>query len=172
MVVVDVCPHARECYRLNGERGAPMSLVLLKAKYRALSLGLLFANLCLIVSAPAYAQVATAALGGTVTDPSGAVVQNATVTLRNVDTGNQMVTRTNSTGVYSIRNISPGLYLLEVAKEGFATEKQSTFPLAVNQTATLNFTLRTGAAQETVQVTAQGVQLETTTAELGNVIDK
>jgi Carboxypeptidase regulatory-like domain len=149
-----------------------MSSVLGKATYRALSFGLLFANLCLIFSGPAHAQEATGALGGTVTDPSGAVVQGAVVTLRSADTGIQTVTRTNSSGVYSIRNIEPGVYSLEVVKQGFTTEKQSTFPLDVNQTATLNFTLRTGAVQDTVQVTAEGIQLETTTAELGNVIDK
>ncbi len=148
-----------------------MSLVPPERKHRRLFQRLLLTGLCLLTTT-GHAQVATAALGGTVADSSGAVVQGATVTLRNINTGIQTVTRTNATGVYSIENIIPGLYALEVTKEGFATEKQSSLPLAVNQTATVNFTLRTGTAQETVQVSAQGVQLETSTAELGNVIGK
>jgi hypothetical protein len=145
----------------------------LEARYRAFSLGvglLFFAGLCLTLATTGHAQVATAALGGTVTDSSGAVVPDATVTLSNVDTGVKTVTRTNGTGVYSIENIVPGSYVLEVEKQGFATVKQPSFTLAVNQTATVNFTLRAGTTQVTVEVSAQGVQLETATAELGNVI--
>jgi len=149
-----------------------MSSASIKAKFRGLYWSLPLSSFCLILTLGSHAQVATAAIGGTVTDASGAVVLDATVTLKNVDTGIRTVTRTNGTGVYSIRNIEPGLYSLEVGKEGFSSEQPQSFNLAVNQTATLNFTLRTGTTQETVQVSAQGVQLETTTAELGNVIDK
>jgi len=119
-----------------------------------------------------YAQVSAAAVGGMVRDSSGAVVQDATVTLTNVATGSRSVTRTDVAGIYAIRNIVPGSYTLEIAKQGFATQKQPAFSLAVNQTATLNFSLHTGIAQTTVVVSARAVQLETATAELGNVVDQ
>jgi Carboxypeptidase regulatory-like domain len=143
-----------------------------KAQHRGLSWHLSLPVFCLMLMIASHAQVATATLGGTVTDPSGAVVIGATVTLKNEETGIRTVTRTNATGVYAIRDIEPGVYSLEVTKAGFATDKPPSLTLAVNQTATLNFSLRTGTAQETVQVSAQGVQLETTTAELGNVIER
>jgi len=133
--------------------------------------GLLFTGLSLTLTTLGHAQVATAAVGGRVTDSSGAVVQDVTVALTNVGTGIKTVTRTNSTGVYYIGDIIPGSYALEVAKQGFATEKHS-FPLAVNQTATVNFTLHAGMTETTVEVSAQGIQLETATAELGNVTDQ
>src|ERR1043166_1076049 len=144
---------------------------MIKTQCRRLSSQILVL-VCLIFTQSSQAQIATAALGGTVSDPSGAVVQGAIVTLRNVDTAQQSRARTNSAGVYSIENVTPGIYTLEIAKDGFATAKQSAFPLVVNQTATVNVTLHPCTAQKTVQVVAHGVELQTTTAELGNVIDR
>ena len=94
-----------------------------KAQHRGLSWYLSLPVFCLMLTIASHAQVATATLGGTVTDPSGAVVIGATVTLQNVETGIRTVTRTNATGVYSIRDIEPGVYSLEVTKAGFATDK-------------------------------------------------
>jgi len=140
---------------------------------RILSSAVLTLALCFGISNRAAAQAGTAAaaLNGTVHDPSGAVVPQATVTLANVKTGFKQETRSNSTGNYSLVNISPGSYVATVSKDGFSTEKSPEFELAVNQTATINFDLRVGSANSTVEVAANAVQIETSTAELGTVIN-
>ena len=114
---------------------------------RILSLAVLIIAVCFGMSGPAAAQTATAAaaLNGTVRDPSGAAVPDATITLTNTRTGFKQVTKSNATGNYSLVNISPGNYTATVSKEGFSTGKASDFELAVNQTATINFDLKIGA---------------------------
>ena len=134
----------------------------------ALLVLVLSASLCR--TAAAQAGTAAAALNGTVRDASGAVVPDATITLTNTRTGFKQETKSNSTGNFSLVNISPGSYTASVSKEGFSTEKASDFELAVNQTATINFDLKVGATSSTVEVSAGAVQLETSTAELGTVI--
>ena len=123
---------------------------------------------CQTVSA--QAGTAAAALNGSVRDESGAVVPGAVVTLTNSETGLKQVTESNSTGNYSLVNISPGNYIASVSKTGFATEQSPSFALSVNQTATINFNLKIGRAESTIQVTAGGVEIETSTSELGTVI--
>jgi len=121
--------------------------------------------------AAAQAGSAAAALNGTVRDASGAVVPDATVTLMNTGTGLKQVTQSNSTGNYTLVNVTPGPYIVSVSKDGFAQEKSPDFMLSVNQTATINFDLKIGSTASTVQVSAGGVEIETSTAELGTVID-
>src|SRR4029077_16886470 len=70
--------------------------------------------------AAAQAGSAAAALNGTVRDASGAVVPDATVTLMNTGTGLKQVTQSNSTGNYTLVNITPGPYVVSVSKDGFA----------------------------------------------------
>jgi hypothetical protein len=121
-------------------------------------------------SVRAQGAQAAAALNGTVRDESGAVVPGASVTLRNTSTGIEQITKSNGTGNYSLVNIIPGSYEVTVTMQGFATEKSQVFTLAVNQTATLDFTLKIGATNTTLTVSASTTQLETSTAELGTVI--
>jgi len=144
----------------------------LSRSLRILSSAMLTVAICIGMSVNSAAQAGTAAaaLNGTVRDPSGAAVPSATITLINVQTGFRLVTQSNATGSYSLVNISPGNYTATVAKEGFSTGKSSEFELGVNQTATLNFDLRVGSTNTTVEVSANSVQIETSTAELGTVI--
>jgi hypothetical protein len=129
-------------------------------------------TICIALSTVATAQAgsAAAALNGTVRDASGAVVPNATITLLNTDTNFKQVTKSNSTGNYTLVNIAPGAYVASVSKDGFASEKSPDFVLSVNQTATINFDLKVGTTASTVQVAAEGVDIETSTSELGTVI--
>jgi hypothetical protein len=123
-----------------------------------------------VPQAAAQTSAAEAALNGIVRDPSGAVVPGATITLKNAETGFEQVTKSNSTGNYSLVNINPGTYTVTAIRQGFSTAKAPDFALAVNQTATINFTLHPGAVSTTVTVAANAVQIETSTAELGTVI--
>src|SRR5579875_108147 len=117
-------------------------------------LGLLIVAAVAGVVSQAAAQVGTAAaaLNGIVHDTSGAVVPGAAITLRNTNTGFEQVTKSNDTGNYSIVNIIPGRYIVTAAMKGFATSKSPEFALAVNQTATINFSLQVGSASTTITV--------------------
>ena len=148
----------------------------MKLPSSTIRMALIITSICLMVSATlpriAAGQAGTAAavLNGTVRDPSGAVVPDATITLTNTQTGFKKVTASNSTGNYTIVDISPGSYTATVEKAGFSVAKAVEFSLSVNQTATINFDLAVGVANSSVEVTAGGVQLETSTSELGTVI--
>jgi hypothetical protein len=139
---------------------------------RTLILATLGIALCIGMPGRATAQVATAAaaLNGTVRDASGAVVPDATITLVNTKTGFKQVSVSNSTGNYSLVNITPGNYMVTVSKQGFSVAKSDEFELLVNQTATMNFALQVGTQHETVVVSTSAVEIETSTAELGTVI--
>ena len=104
-------------------------------------------------------------LGGTVTDPSGAVVNNATVTLRNVDTGSSATSKTNSTGYYKFPYLQPGNYKLEVAAPGFQ-QMDKTTAVNLGASVTTNFQLALSAGQTTVEVSGQAAAIETEDANL------
>jgi outer membrane receptor protein involved in Fe transport len=131
---------------------------------------LLFAGTCLLMPRDAHAQQAQAAINGTVHDTSGAVVPDASVVLHNIDTHLDRKATTNSVGAYALTDIQPGNYNLTVSKEGFTTSVQTNITLVVNQTATFDFTLKTGAMSQTVTVQATAAALETSTSELGVAI--
>ena len=142
-------------------------------RHPAVTLAIIGINVALVlISGTAQAQVATASINGTVTDQSGALVPGAKVTLLNVATNIPRSTTTNSAGNYVLVNIIPGRYTLTVNKDGFATVSQAEFELQVNQTSTLDFQLRVGSTVESVTVEAAGAGLQTSTSELGTVIDK
>lgn len=132
---------------------------------------LLCASVCALFPARGAAQVATAAINGTVTDPSGASVPGATVVLKNVATNVERSTVTNETGNYVLVDIPPGRYTLKVTKEGFTTATQREFELSVNQTTAFDFALKVGSAVETITVEAAAASIQTSTSELGTVIN-
>jgi Carboxypeptidase regulatory-like domain len=119
---------------------------------------------------PAHAQITTATLNGAVTDPTGATVPEASVTVTNVDTGVSRTTVTNQAGEYSMPAIEPGKYSITISKGGFGTSQQNGLVLQVAQIATLNVVLKVGTASETIAVSASAAGLDTTSASLGTVI--
>ena len=84
--------------------------------------------LSLLIMALAVAGVAqtTASIKGTVTDPSGAAVSGAKVTIRNAAQGIERTTQTNSTGYYEVPALPPGTYTVEVQGQGFQTRNSVT----------------------------------------------
>jgi len=119
---------------------------------------------------PAYAQ-ASAGVTGTITDPSGAVVPNAKVTVTNDQTSVATNTVSSSAGTYSFRGLLPGKYTLQVDAQGFKKDVKKGVTIEVSRTATIDFTLTTGGASETVQVTADEIALNTTAPEIGSTIE-
>jgi hypothetical protein len=125
----------------------------------------------LIFLAGYSAQAQSAAtLNGVVKDASDAVVSAADVKLINTKTGTSEAKRTNSVGQYVFVDVQPATYVLEVSKTGFATQRQAEFSLEVNQTARIDVTLQVGTTTSAISVAAEATRVETSTAELGDVV--
>jgi hypothetical protein len=125
----------------------------------------------LATTQPLWAAV-TGTILGTVTDPTGAVVPKAQVTLRNVETGAVRKTTTDLQGSYEFLSVPVGEnYLVEVEAPGFQKAEQSAIKLLVNQNFRADIHLRVGAVTQLVNVSAQAVQAETTSTQLGDVIE-
>jgi hypothetical protein len=120
---------------------------------RSLMLALLGA-LLLAVTNLSYAQDTNASLGGSVTDPTGAAIPGAKLTLTNEATGFQSTFVSDESGNYSFRNLTPGKYSLSAAASGFKTQDQKGIELALNQTARVDIHLPVGQTGETVTVTS------------------
>jgi Carboxypeptidase regulatory-like domain len=110
---------------------------------------------------PAGAQsLISGDVNGTITDPSGAIVPNATVTLKNNSTGQTQTSATNSTGAYRFALLPPGGYTVTATASGFQTASRNV-TITVGQASTLNMQLAVGAASQTVEVMAEGAVLQT-----------
>jgi hypothetical protein len=120
----------------------------------------------LSLSATALGQELAATLTGTVTDSSGAVVAGASVVVHSVETGADIRTiATSDTGSFNITNIPAGSYTVTIKNAGFQTFIANNVILNVAEKHTLDVQLKTGKASETIEVTAENVQIQTTTAE-------
>jgi hypothetical protein len=108
---------------------------------------------------------------GTVTDTSGAVVPNATVTATNTQTGLARTSLTNANGVYVLSNLPIGAYSLTAELQGFRRTVRSGIVLQVNQEARIDLTLEVGSRTESVTVTAEAPLLQSESATVGHVID-
>lgn len=129
--------------------------------------------MALVLSPARTAAQATSGVTGVVTDPSGAVVLDATVTLSNQSIGYTATTKTNDVGRYEFLNVPPSEhYTIVVSKEGFRDETLADVVLNVGTTATHDVQLTIGTAQVNVEVTSRvGETLNTTDASIGSVID-
>ncbi len=110
------------------------------------------AALTLAAATSSLAQTITGSINGNVTDASGAVVPNATVTATNTQTGVATKTTTNNAGDYNIRFLQIGQYTVTVDGSGFGTQKIGPISLGVDQAAKVDAKLTVGAASQNVQV--------------------
>lgn len=132
---------------------------------------LLCAILLLLGGASALAQTTgSALLRGTVTDPNGAVVPKATITLTNPRTQAERKVVSSGEGTYTFAAVEPGIYTVKVEAEGFKTLSQTGIALSPSETRGLDLTLQIGAASETVTVSGTIEEIKTETGEKSNTI--
>jgi hypothetical protein len=129
--------------------------------------------LCLLLAsnAPAFAQ-STATLQGNVIDPSGAVLVNVKITVRNQSTGVERVAETDSAGNFQVAALPVGLYRVEARADGFQTQVVTDLRLEVSQTVVQNFQLKIGGVAQEITVTGDAPVIETTTSTVGQVINE
>jgi len=137
-------------------------------KRRSCSLTLLATCALLAASAHiSFAQSDLASVNGVVRDPSGAVIPDAKITLRNEATAVEVKATTSAAGNYAITSVPAGTYTLIAESSGFKRFEQSRNIVVSNVTATIEATLTLGAASEIVQVTSDAPPLEADSATLG-----
>ena len=119
---------------------------------------------------PAWAQsTSTGTLVGTVSDPSGALVAGATLTLTDPSIKTSRTVTTNEAGRYIFVDVTPGAYDLTITKQGFSTTK-SQATVRVGDATTANLMLQVGTSNVVVEVTAVGNELQTMNATVGNTV--
>src|SRR6266404_4674278 len=138
-------------------------------KISARTYGFLLA-LFVLASAIALAQVVGAILSGTVTDPSGAAVPNAKVTITNVATGIVTAALSNNAGIYNAPNLLPGNYEVSVEAAGLTQRQRARLTLTVGEKQVLNLEMQVGAAAATVDVTTDASTVELGSAAMSQVV--
>jgi hypothetical protein len=135
-------------------------------------LGVLFLCLSFLGLQSLNAQTAgTGALAGTIKDPSGAVVPNATVTATSADTGAVRTTMTAADGSYRFSLLPPGNYRVKIDAMGFKPLEVPSVAVAVTETAELDRNLEVGAQAQTVTVEGEAVAVQTENSTLGTVVN-
>jgi len=134
--------------------------------------GIRLVALCLILITGVWAnaQTVTGRILGTVVDQTGAAIRGATVTLLDTQRGTARVLTTDDSGAYVAPNLLPGIYRVRVEAKGFKTVERPDIPVEVAQDLTIDLTLPTGQANETVVVTEEIPLLNTTTSTLGGTL--
>ncbi len=126
------------------------------------------AILCILGSVLAFAQADRGTITGTVVDPAGAVVANAGIQIRNLDTGAQYPSASSETGNYTVGQLPPGPYELQVTAAGFKQYRRGPLTVQVAQTIRIDVSLEVGAASESITVSDQASLLKTESGELSH----
>src|SRR5438445_8265142 len=123
------------------------------------------------LSALLWAQSATSSLSVTITDPKGAVLPGADLTLVDPATGFSRTAKTNSVGTFQFLQIPPAEYDLTVSASGFSTLKESKIGLLVNTPNALTIPMQVSAAGTTIEVTGAAPIVNTQDASMGNAFN-
>ncbi|HEX3094457.1 MAG TPA: TonB-dependent receptor, partial [Candidatus Angelobacter sp.] len=126
----------------------------------------------LLLTGMVYAQGVGASgdIRGTVTDPSGAVVTNATVTATDVAKGIKHTVATDNNGQYRLTGLQPAAYSVSVSKSGFQSELAKNVVVNIGQTSTVDFPMKVSQVSEQVEVTAEPPVVETERGAQANVV--
>ncbi len=130
------------------------------------------AAVVLFVTAPAMAQLAgKGAINGVVTDPTGAVVANATIVATSTTRGTSVTVKSNNSGNYSISPLDADIYTVTVTAQGFQKVTQENVHVNSLEVATVNIALQVGSEAQSVTVSAAPPALETSNATLGATME-
>jgi acyl-coenzyme A thioesterase PaaI-like protein len=132
---------------------------------------LVFGLLLCVVAIPLAAQTTTGSIVGTISDPSGAVIGGATVTVANMGTGIAVKTTTDNGGNYVVTPLQVGLYSVTVEAAGFKKSVRSDITVNVQDRVRVDAALEVGAVTDTVEVQAAAPLLQTDTSYLGQVVE-
>ena len=121
---------------------------------------------CFCCGSIAEAQTVTGTLQGTVVDANGAVVNNAEVVIRNIETGQERTLTTNSDGFYVASFLSLGRYSITVNQQGFAKAVNENVEVTLNQTRVVDFSLNPAGITENVVTTSEVTTINTSNAEV------
>jgi hypothetical protein len=138
---------------------------------RMLSFCLTLLSLIAIFPFPAVTQSTSGRIVGRIADPTGAVLANVKVSLIHAATGATRETTSNGSGDYNFVEVVPGVYDMQFELAGFKKSVQKGITVDVTQVVTLNKTMDIGATQEVVEVTSEAQQVDTTSTQLGAVIN-
>jgi hypothetical protein len=118
----------------------------------------------------ATAQAGRGGISGLVSDPSGAMVRGAKITVQNNATGVVLSAVTNAAGQYTFVSLTPGTYTVTASQKGFDTDVHNDVSITVDQVSALNITLRVGEVNEVVTVSEASSLVETSNSTLGQLI--
>jgi hypothetical protein len=127
-------------------------------------------GLCLVNSRPLRAQVSGGTLSGSITDPSGAVVANAQIVIKNSATGVAKSVTTNTDGFYSAANLLPGDYEIAVSAPGFNTEIKKGLTINVGSQPVFNLALQIGTVANSVEVSTEAPSVQLTSSDIGATV--
>ena len=127
--------------------------------------------LCPLIVLPLAAQQGRGTILGSVTDPAGASVAGARISIQNTETNVAVTTQTNGEGFYTSTPLIVGSYQVLVEKQGFKKAVRSGITLQVDQRAEVNVTLVLGNVSDSVEVTAEAALVNTEDATVGQVIE-
>jgi hypothetical protein len=137
---------------------------------RAICFGVGF---CFLVSLSAdSARAQTASISGRVSDPTGAAIGSAPVTIKNTGTSATQTATTDAQGRYLVPDLPIGTYDLSASKTGFQTAVRSGVTLTVGSAPVVDFQLAVGQTSETVNVSASVSQVETTSAAVSSLVNQ
>jgi hypothetical protein len=136
------------------------------------SMRILFCTWILILCAgtAAFAQAGRGGISGLVSDPTGAIVPGAKITLLNHATGIAQHSVTTSAGLYTFVSLTPGIYRVTASQKGFESVAQDNVTVSVDQVSTANITLRVGSVTDTVTVSESVDLVETSNSTVGQLI--
>jgi len=142
-------------------------------KNRAIHFMLRFLCLLLLFAAPQliFSQAGRGGISGIVADSTGAIIPGASVTAKNPATGSVLTTKSTSSGLYSFISLAPGSYEISVTAQGFDTLIQKNVNVTLDQTTTLNLSLKVGSVSQVVTVTETTELIDTSNTTVGQLIN-
>ncbi|MDQ3801755.1 MAG: Plug and carboxypeptidase regulatory-like domain-containing protein, partial [Acidobacteriota bacterium] len=136
-----------------------------------LKTGIVLLFIISLLSGAASAQTATSGqITGNVSDPSGAAVPDASITVTHAGTGETRTVTTSADGNYTIPNLGVGTYRMRVTKSGFKETSVANVVVNVATVTSQNISLEVGQVTETVEITADAIQIETQSGTVGEVV--